>query len=516
MSFVSFNFLLFIFAVAVIYYAVPLKYRNYLILPMNLVFYVTAGWEGPLWLMITAVVTWWMAVRIELRQTRYKQEKAEIRAGELDHQAIREKEKLTKSRMTRTCRGYLAAGIVLVVGIWAFFKSGKGSIAVPLAISYYTFMAVSYLADVYSHQYKAEHNFYRYLTWLTFFPQMVEGPFSRYDKQSAELMSPHCFRSESFVRGMMRILWGYSKKLVLADYLWMMISGVFAQDGTNACQTLLLILLLPLQQYADFSGCMDIALGTAGLIGIRLPENFRSPVFSKSVDEIWRRWHITLGAFCKDYIFYPVSLLKGLNLTTRKIFHRRPSVGKKIPAMIALLCVWTFMGLWHGFAWKYLIWGWTNLFFIAAGILLDPAYNKIEKQIHIQTDSRGWKLWCMIRTYLIFGAMELISDGPSASYAGRMFLSLFHKSKWLLIRDQSGITGLLPGISMPGTVAAVIISLFMLAVDILKEKQKDVFAILQDIPFIPRYLLYCMIFYMIVLFGPSAGNINAGFAYANF
>ena len=122
----------------------------------------------------------------------------------------------------------------------------------------------------------------------------------------------------------------------------------------------------------------------------------------------------------------------------------------------------------------------------------------------------------MVWTYLIFGAMELISDGPSASYAGRMFLSLFHKSKWLLIRDQSGITGLLPGISMPGTVAAVIISLFMLAVDILKEKQKDVFAILQDIPFIPRYLLYCMIFYMIVLFGPSAGNINAGFAYANF
>ena len=515
MSFISVKFLLFLLTGVLIYYALPVRYRGFLILPMNLLFYVFSGWKGLIWITLTAFISWTGAGLMQKQQDHCRQERKRLKEAGYKGMEFREKEKPAKARMTRHNRVFLTAGILAAVGIWAFFKNARGSIAVPLAISYYTFMAVSYMADVYNRKYSAEKNFLRYYTWLTFFPQMVEGPFSRYDKQAAQITAEHRFDSEAFSRGCLRILWGYCKKLVLADYLWLIISFYLENEKGPVYQTLLLVVLLPLQQYADFSGCMDIAIGTAGLFGIRLPENFRSPVFSQSIDEVWRRWHITLGAFCKDYIFYPVALLKNLNHATAKIFRRKPAAGQKIPVLTALFCVWTFIGLWHGFAWKYLIWGWMNLFFISSGILLSPIYASWKKRLHVQADGRAWKLFCIVRTYLIFGIMELVSDGSSASAAFRRFISFFQRSGWRLQNNGYAIS-LLPGTTVRGTAAAAVVAAAVLAIDILKEKNVDVYDSLRHVPLLPRYLLYIAALFMIVLFCPSGENINAGFAYANF
>ena len=181
MSFISVKFLLFLLTGVLIYYALPVRYRGFLILPMNLLFYVFSGWKGLIWITLTAFITWTGAGLMQRQQDHCRQERKRLKEAGYKGMEFREKEKPAKARMTRHNRVFLTAGILAAVGIWAFFKNARGSIAVPLAISYYTFMAVSYMADVYNRKYSAEKNFLRYYTWLTFFPQMVEGPFSRYD-----------------------------------------------------------------------------------------------------------------------------------------------------------------------------------------------------------------------------------------------------------------------------------------------------------------------------------------------
>ncbi|MFA6846102.1 MAG: MBOAT family O-acyltransferase, partial [Sphaerochaetaceae bacterium] len=218
-----------------------------------------------------------------------------------------------------------------------------------LGISYYTLQVVGYLTDVYWGIAPAQRNLCKMALFAGFFPQMVSGPISRYGFLESTLYARHDFDYGKVCMGLQRMLWGVLKKMVIADHLFPFTEMVFNDSGNYSGVFVWIgTLLYVLQIYADFSGCMDIALGASECFGITLPENFREPFASVTIQEFWQRWHITLGLWLRDYIMYPILRSKlWTRLGKRMRVRLGKRLGKQIPTFLAMLVLWILMGVWH-------------------------------------------------------------------------------------------------------------------------------------------------------------------------
>jgi D-alanyl-lipoteichoic acid acyltransferase DltB (MBOAT superfamily) len=185
------------------------------------------------------------------------------------------------------------------------------SLGVPVGISFFSLQAVSYISDVYHRRIRADDNLGRLALFLAFFPVVVEGPICRYSDTAQTLYEGKPLEYENVTFGIQRMVWGLFKKLVIADRLNILVEKIFTNyRDYSGIVVLLGAVCYTLQLYADFSGCIDLTIGTAEMFGVTVPENFRQPFFSRTASEFWRRWHITLGTWFKDYLFYPLSLTK--------------------------------------------------------------------------------------------------------------------------------------------------------------------------------------------------------------
>lgn len=181
-------------------------------------------------------------------------------------------------------------------------------ILLPLGISFYTFQSSGYILDVYWKRCKAEHHPLKYALFVSFFPQILQGPIGRYSRLAHQLYEPHKFESANITRGLERILWGFFKKMILADWSAVFVDAIFDNPDQYGGLAIFGVLFYTIQLYADFSGGMDVVIGIASMFGIELDENFTRPFFATSITDFWHRWHITLGTWMKDYVFYPVTL----------------------------------------------------------------------------------------------------------------------------------------------------------------------------------------------------------------
>lgn len=216
------------------------------------------------------------------------------------------------------------------------------NVVLPVGISFYTFQTMSYVIDVYRGVTKAEHHFGKYAAFVSFFPQLVAGPIERSNNLLPQINNDHVFDYEKAMHGVKLMLWGYYKKLVIADVLSEYVQKVFNDPHSFSGFALIIAsVFFSLQIYCDFSGYSDIAIGTAKLFGIDLMINFRSPYFSKSIKEFWSRWHISLSTWFRDYVYIPL----GGN-----------RVGK-IRHYMNLMITFLVSGLWHGANWTFIVWG---------------------------------------------------------------------------------------------------------------------------------------------------------------
>lgn len=236
------------------------------------------------------------------------------------NELTKDEKKAYNKRCTRNKKIFCAAGIILNVGMLAFTKYfnfvGESvsaitggtftalDIIVPLGISFYTFQSTGYLIDVYRGMYEPQKNPMKYALFILFFPQIMQGPIGRYNDLAPQLFEPCKFDYDRLKSGLVRMLWGFFKKMVIADRAALLVNTVFDNwKPYSGAVIWAAVFLYAVQLYADFSGYMDIALGAGEALGIRLSENFRTPYFSKSTAEFWRRWHITLGTWFRDYLF---------------------------------------------------------------------------------------------------------------------------------------------------------------------------------------------------------------------
>ncbi len=332
---------------------------------------------------------------------------------------------IEKYKNTKKSKVFLLIGITLILLVLIYFKySNLFLITIHhicnlfninfkfnlvernslIGLSYYSLIMIGYLTDVYRGS-KAEKNIFKSALFMTYFPILSSGPFIRYEDMREKLFEGHKFNYDRMCSGLVRILWGVFKIIVISTRIGYFVNGVYGNYSKfYGLYTIFAALLFPLQLYTNFSGSIDIIMGVSEIIGIELPENFKVPFFSKTITEFWRNWHITLGAWLKDYIFYPLlksDLMQKLNKICKDKFGKK--VGKKIPMFISMFVMWIIIGIWHGGAYTFIIaTGLLQFIYIFFEDLLGPLSDKINKKIGIKTDVFSYKLYQVLRTYLLF------------------------------------------------------------------------------------------------------------------
>lgn len=333
MLFNSVAFAIFLPIVFILYWILPAKSRWILLLAASYYFYM--GWNAKYIVLIFAVtvISYICAIIIEkIHDTRIK-------------------------KMCILLSAFTILGILFLYKYFNFFFNNLTIIAdkfsiklnpyvlklvLPVGISFYTFQTLSYIIDVYRGEIKAEKHFGYYAAFVSFFPQLVAGPIERASNLLPQIKKEHDFKYEKASYGAKLMAIGYFKKIVLADTLAQYVDTVFSDVYSYHGFTLFLTsLFFTVQIYCDFSGYSDIAVGTAKMFGIDLMDNFNSPYFSVSMHDFWRRWHISLSSFFRDYVYIPMG----------------GSRCGKIRNMINLLATFLLSGLWHGASWNYIVWG---------------------------------------------------------------------------------------------------------------------------------------------------------------
>jgi len=295
-----------------------------------------------------------------------------------------------------------------VIGLFGGAELTVPSLLLPLGISFYTFQTMGYLIDVYRGKAEPEKNIAKLALFVSFFPQLVQGPISIYGELAPKLYEPHKFDFKKFTFGMQRILWGYFKKLVIADRVLIAMNTMLdAPEQYGGAYVLLLIVLYSVQIYADFTGGIDITIGIAQSMGIELAENFDRPFSSKSTKEYWRRWHITMGRWFREYIFVPIATVKPmlkLNNACKK--QMGVKAASKVVAYTASIVTWFVTGIWHGAAWNFIVWGLLNCLVIMVSESLEPLYKKFHDKFPSLSGNRFYGGFCAVRTFFLMGLIR--------------------------------------------------------------------------------------------------------------
>lgn len=480
MLFTSYDFLIFIGALFLVYYMVPGRFQWMLLLAAGYLFYFLAGPEYLKYIIFTTATTYLISLKLTaLKRTRVEYLKAH--KAELS----RDGRKAYKNAMKKRRFGWLLVCLFLNIGLLAVLKytnftianingvlklAGSGrqldflDMALPLGISFYTFQTMGYIIDVYREKYEAQKNPLKLALFVSFFPQLVQGPISRYDDLAQTLYEEHPFSWRQFTFGLQRMVWGFFKKLVIADRILTAVNTLIhnPQDYQGA-YVFAGMLFYALELYADFTGGIDITIGAAQALGIRVTENFRRPYFSKSIKEYWRRWHITMGTWFTDYLFYPISVCQPM-LKFSKFARSRfgEALGKRLPVYVSSFTVWFATGIWHGASWNFIVWGLANWALIMVSQELEPAYRRFHHSFPVE-GSLWFKVFQVARTILLMSCLRMFDCYRDVPLTLKMFSTMFTVRNWRILWDGSllglGIGSVDYGILLAGLAVVFLVSM---------------------------------------------------------
>ncbi len=541
MLFTSYEFIGFVILLVALYYVMPKKGKWPLLLLGSYVFYYFAGWKFLFYILAVTVITYVAGLLISKNKTQSDRAIADMKAAEkagevLNGQAGKEARKRYKEAQKKRRRRIMAIGITLALlilavvkytnftiyninGVLRAFHAPKRinflTIALPMGISFYTFQAVGYVIDVYRDRHEAQKNFFKYALFVSFFPQLVQGPISRYGDLSKELFTPHSFSGRVVERGFQRVLWGYFKKLVIADRILPAVNTMIdTPENYKGMFVFLVMMFYALELYADFTGGIDITIGIAEMLGIPVKENFERPFFSKNIAEYWRRWHITMGTWFTDYIFYPISVcgpMLRLGKWCRK--HLPEKMGKRVPVYLASFVVWFTTGIWHGASWNFIVWGLGNFVVIMISQELEPLYAKFHKKVN--TDgSTVYKSFQIGRTILLMSALRLFDCYRDVPLTFKMFGTMFTTWNW---NQLFGEALLQLGISRADYIILILGTVLMFTVSMIARSGSVRDKLRKKLPMPARWVLFTVLLLVIVVFGAYGLGYDASqFIYNQF
>ena len=415
MVFTTLEFIVFFAAVFVAYWALPSRGRWGLLLAASWFFY---AWASPYYLIflgVTTGVTYLAAVGMDAKRISRKWGgvgAAVVTIGML---------------VVFKYLEFLFANVnwlMGAVGMHAALPAVK--LLLPIGLSFYVFQSLGYCIDVQREIVPAERNFFKHALFVSYFPQILQGPIGDYGRLAPQLFEAKAFNYEQAVYGIQRVAWGFFKKVMIANIIADRINPVWGTVGDYPgfiCWSAILV-LYAIQLYADFSGYMDIACGCSQMLGVRLDENFQCPYFAKSIADFWRRWHITLGAWFKNYVFYPL-LRGGLLTKLRKRLKGRRKLANTVPTVLALFVVWFLIGLWHGADWSYVAYGLFHGAFIILAVALAPVTDRFHARCPALVNSRGYAVFQMARTFVIVRMGYAIFRPADLATTGEILRQMF-------------------------------------------------------------------------------------------
>lgn len=516
MALISLKFFAFFLAVAIIYYILPGKLQWGWLLISSLFFYYKEASLQQFLIFLIYIGINWVA-------TLFMQEDAPHRKAAFRTAIILDVGLLSIFK-------YLDFFVEIIIAFIHIFKpeftsarldyivylSGQHS---PIRISYFALIIMGYLIDVYWGKVSAQKNPGKVLLFASYFPQMTSGPIVQYEMMQNELWGDkHRFDYNNFVMGLERVIWGLFKKMVIADRCKIMVDTIYNSYQLYAGFYIPFgAAMFAVQLYTDFSGLMDIVLGISQCFGINLPENFQTPFYSLNLSEFWRRWHITLGAFLRDYVLYPIERSKPwrkLRKFCKNKFGKGYEKKFNLPVYLALLVSWFLIGLWHGGGWEYIfgvgLYMWAV---IVLGEILSPVFSWLIKILHINTECFSWKLFRRIRTFLlfIFGLSffraETLTDGF------QMWKSAFSLCNPWIFFDHSFLK---LGLSQSEWLILLFSILVLVVVSILQQTG-SVREKLHRQGFIFRLLFFVILFVLIINWGCYGADFVAeDFIYGRF
>ena len=498
MLFNSIDFLIFLPIVLVIYYIIPMKYKHIWLLISSYYFYMCWNAKYVLLIFVSTVITYLSGILID---------KVEKTWSDVD--------KLGKYKKL-----ILAISFVSNLGILFYFKYinftldivtrilSKVNISInvpvfdvilPVGISFYTFQALSYSVDVYRGKVAPEHDFFRYALFVSFFPQLVAGPIERSKNLLTQLREPRKFDFGYAFDGILLMLWGLFLKIVLADRIAIFVDTVYG-DCVHYQGIYLIVatVLFAVQIYCDFSGYSSIAMGTAKLLGIELMDNFNAPYLSTSVADFWRRWHISLTSWFKDYLYIPLGGSKKGSL--RKYFNK--------------MIVFMLSGLWHGAQLTFVVWGAINGLYQVIGEILMPIRKKVSDIIGINRNSEGFYALSALATFALVDFTWIFFRADSLGRAIYIIKSILNTENIWTLFDGSLYNCGLDEKNFRLMVIAVII---LLIADILKRKGIRVREIILRQDGYIKCLVVSFSILLIMVFGKYGPAYNAvNFIYFQF
>ncbi len=378
----------------------------------------------------------------------------------------------------------------------------KGFGFLPLGLSFYTFQGAGYVIDVYRGKAEAENDFLRHYLFLGWFPQLIQGPISRREELHFGIQK---YSPKNLAFGFQRTLWGCFKKLVIADRIAPAVGALTDCEGLGF---LLLTVFYAIQIYADFTGGIDMALGISQCFGISLPENFRSPFRAKNIADYWRRWHMTLGAWMKDYVFYPVSVSGPLRRLSKTARRRWPRLGKRLPVYAATLATWVATGLWHGITPNFLTWGLLNCTVIVISQELTPLYRKFHETFHWK-DKPWYGCFEIARMFLLMNLIRACDLFPNVSDYGNRIGSLLTPWRWSLVLPDLGLT--------PADWWVLVLGIGVLVTaGELRQRQGSLRQLLWSRPALRDWLTFALLLALLLLGKYGPGYDAAAFIYNQF
>ena len=493
-------FIAFLPAVIMLYQLCPQKFRKYVLLVANYAFFYTWSKFFLVYQVITMVITY-------------------VSAKIIDHTANK-----------KTKKFILFAAIVINLGVLVILKYtnflGENIFAIfhqrfttvhfitPIGISYYTLQMISYLMDTSSGKIHSDHSIVDFAVYASFFPTLIQGPITRFTEIKDSILAGNPITYQNLKFGSQRILFGLMKKMIIADRLDPAVSKIFTSYTQDGLFSLIGAVLCTIQLYMDFSGIVDICLGSAEIFGIKLPENFRQPFFAENASDFWRRWHITLGTFLRDYVFYPISLAKPTRRLS-KFFtkHFGKAAGKFIGPFIALFAVWFLNGLWHGPYWSYIFYGLYYFCFMVLEILLKKPVDDFLKKHQIDNNHTGLRIFRFVKLLIIVIIGELFFRAKTLEVGWTMFSSIFTNFHLSTFKDT------LPFLRLDMIdwtiviVGVVIISL----VDFYKEFNGSIRNAIEQKPTWIRWsIIYTCIFALLIFGAYGPGYDIVAMIYAEF
>ena len=539
MAFFSWQFITFLTISVVVYYLIPGRFQWLVLLASSAWYYLVGG--GPraaVFVSVTVVTTWGGALlmdRIQDTEEKRFRRKEQVGDGKLSREQKRTLKSLVqkKKRMIMTLVLLLNFGILGVVKYGNFVTTNLNSLfrhfhsgteipvvdfLLPLGISFYTFQSMGYLIDVYRGKYRAERNVLKLGLFTSYFPSILQGPINRHDELAEQLYAPHRFNDTHFREGILRMLWGFFKKMIIAERAAIIVNEVFGNFVTARYEGFTIFvaaLFYGVQLYADFAGGMDIVFGASELFGIRLRENFRQPYMARSISEFWQRWHMSLGNWMRDYVFYPIALSKPFARMQKSLKKSvSPYFGKVFPSFLASFLVFILVGIWHGANWKYVIYGIYHATFVSTETLFEQPYATMRKICRVRENSEGWKLFQMIRTLVIVSIGRYCDVAPDAETVFRLLRATFARFNPWIFFDGSLYTF---GVDERNFGLLILMVILLAAVDIVNERGKTVRGIVaaQQLPF--RWVVYLGAIAAILVFGMYGPGFDmASFIYAQF